>query len=96
MPVIDSIIAGADQFKWPPFLLGCTILVILLVMKHVGKAKKELRFIRAAGPLTGLALGTIIAKVFHPPSITLVRLLKNEILIFFPIEATFFVSVFRN
>jgi sulfate transporter 4 len=72
MPVIDSIIAGADQFKWPPFLLGCTILVILLVMKHVGKAKKELRFIRAAGPLTGLALGTIIAKVFHPPSITLV------------------------
>jgi sulfate transporter 4 len=71
MPVIDSIIAGADQFKWPPFLLGCTILVILLVMKHVGKAKKELRFIRAAGPLTGLALGTIIAKVFHPPSITL-------------------------
>ncbi|KAG7581680.1 STAS domain [Arabidopsis suecica] len=72
MPVIESIIAGADQFKWPPFLLGSTILVILLVMKHVGKAKKELQFVRAAGPLTGLALGTMIAKVFHPPSITLV------------------------
>ncbi|XP_010499116.1 PREDICTED: probable sulfate transporter 4.2 isoform X2 [Camelina sativa] len=72
VPLIESIIAGADQFKWPPFLLGSTILVILLVMKHVGKAKKELQFVRAAGPLTGLALGTTIAKVFHPPSISLV------------------------
>ncbi|EOA31998.1 hypothetical protein CARUB_v10015239mg [Capsella rubella] len=72
VPIIESIIAGADQFKWPPFLLGSTILVILLVMKHVGKAKKELQFVRAAGPLTGLALGTAIAKVFHPPSISLV------------------------
>ncbi|XP_010486972.1 PREDICTED: probable sulfate transporter 4.2 isoform X2 [Camelina sativa] len=72
VPLIESIIAGADQFKWPPFLLGSTILIILLVMKHVGKAKKELQFVRAAGPLTGLALGTTIAKVFHPPFISLV------------------------
>ncbi|CAH2053897.1 unnamed protein product [Thlaspi arvense] len=72
LPVVESIIAGADQFKWPPFLLGSTILVILLVMKHVGKAKKELQFIRAAGPLTGLVLGTTIAKVLHAPSISLV------------------------
>ncbi|KAL1204782.1 putative sulfate transporter 4.2 [Cardamine amara subsp. amara] len=72
VPLIESIIAGADQFKWPPFLLGSTILVILLVMKHVGKSKKELQFIRAAGPLTGLALGTTIAKVFQQPSISLV------------------------
>ncbi|CAH2065481.1 unnamed protein product [Thlaspi arvense] len=60
------------MFKWPPFLLESTILVILLVMKHVGKAKKELQFIRAAGPLTGLVLGTTIAKVLHAPSISLV------------------------
>ncbi|KAL0717066.1 hypothetical protein Bca4012_066388 [Brassica carinata] len=72
VPLVESVIAGADQFKWPPFLLGSTILVILLVMKHVGKANKELQFIRAAGPLTGLALGTTIAKVFHSPSISLV------------------------
>ncbi|CAG7882425.1 unnamed protein product [Brassica rapa] len=72
VPLVESVIAGADQFKWPPFLLGSTILVILLVMKHVGKANKELQFIRAAGPLTGLAFGTTIAKVFHSPSISLV------------------------
>ncbi|ESQ48780.1 hypothetical protein EUTSA_v10020199mg [Eutrema salsugineum] len=72
VPLVESIIAGADQFKWPPFLLGSTILVILLVMKHVGKANKELQFVRAAGPLTGLVLGTTIAKVLHTPSISLV------------------------
>ncbi|RID71479.1 hypothetical protein BRARA_C03415 [Brassica rapa] len=72
VPLVESVIAGADLFKWPPFLLGSTILVILLVMKHVGKANKELQFIRAAGPLTGLAFGTTIAKVFHSPSISLV------------------------
>jgi sulfate transporter 4 len=53
--------------------MGSLILVILQVMKHVGKAKKELQFLRAAAPLTGIVLGTTIAKVFHPPSISLVR-----------------------
>ncbi|XP_010520166.1 PREDICTED: sulfate transporter 4.1, chloroplastic-like isoform X2 [Tarenaya hassleriana] len=72
VPIVESIIAGADKFQWPPFLMGSAILVILQVMKHVGKANKELQFLRAAGPLTGVVLGTTIAKIFHPPSITLV------------------------
>ncbi|XP_010492115.1 PREDICTED: sulfate transporter 4.1, chloroplastic [Camelina sativa] len=72
VPIVESIIAGADKFQWPPFLMGSLILVILQVMKHVGKAKKELQFLRAAAPLTGIVLGTTIAKVFHPPSISLV------------------------
>ncbi|CAG7911331.1 unnamed protein product [Brassica rapa] len=72
VPLVESIIAGADKFQWPPFLMGSLILVILQVMKHVGKAKKELQFLRAAAPLTGIVLGTTIAKVFHPPSISLV------------------------
>ncbi|KAL1201316.1 Sulfate transporter 4.1 [Cardamine amara subsp. amara] len=72
VPIVESIIAGADKFQWPPFLMGSLILVILQVMKHVGKARKELQFLRAAGPLTGIVLGTTIAKIFHPPSISLV------------------------
>uniref|UniRef100_M4CPR7 STAS domain-containing protein n=1 Tax=Brassica campestris TaxID=3711 RepID=M4CPR7_BRACM len=50
VPLVESIIAGADK----------------------GKANKELQFLRAAAPLTGIVLGTTIAKVFHPPSISLV------------------------
>ncbi|XP_010558766.1 PREDICTED: sulfate transporter 4.1, chloroplastic-like [Tarenaya hassleriana] len=72
VPIVESIIAGADKFQWPPFLMGSGILMILQVMKHVGKARKELQFLRAAGPLTGVVLGTTIAKIFHPPSISLV------------------------
>ncbi|KFK25587.1 hypothetical protein AALP_AA8G134000 [Arabis alpina] len=72
VPIVESIIAGADKFQWPPFLMGSAILLIIQMMKQVGKAKKELQFLRAAAPLTGIVLGTTIAKVFHPPSITLV------------------------
>ncbi|KAK9282914.1 hypothetical protein L1049_011139 [Liquidambar formosana] len=72
VPLIKSIIAGADEFSWPPFVMGSTILAILLVMKHLGKTRKYLRFLRAAGPLTGVVLGTAFVKIFHPSSITVV------------------------
>ncbi|XP_020231928.1 probable sulfate transporter 4.2 [Cajanus cajan] len=72
IPVVKSIIAGADKFSWPPFLMGCIMLAILLVMKHLGKSRKYLRFMRAAGPLTAVVLGTIFSKIFHPSSISLV------------------------
>ncbi|KAH9767873.1 Sulfate transporter 4.1 [Citrus sinensis] len=72
VPLIKSIILGADKFSWPPFLVGSIILAILLIMKQLGKSRKYLRFLRAAGPLTGVVLGTTIVKIYHPPSITLV------------------------
>lgn len=72
VPLIKSIILGADKFSWPPFLMGSIILAILLIMKHLGKSRKYLRFLRAAGPLTAVVLGTTIVKIYHPPSITLV------------------------
>lgn len=37
-----------------------------------GKTKKSLRFLRAAGPLTAVVLGTVFVKVFSPPSISMV------------------------
>ncbi|XP_061374393.1 sulfate transporter 4.1, chloroplastic-like isoform X1 [Gastrolobium bilobum] len=72
IPLAKSIIAGADKFSWPPFVMGSVTLAILLVMKHLGKSRKHLRFLRASGPLTAVVLGTVFAKVFHPSSISLV------------------------
>ncbi|XP_048325713.2 probable sulfate transporter 4.2 isoform X2 [Ziziphus jujuba] len=72
VPLVKSIIAGADGFSWPPFVMGSAFLAILLIMKHLGKSRKQLRFLRAAGPLTAVVLGTTIVKIFHPSSISLV------------------------
>ncbi|KAK9126897.1 hypothetical protein Scep_015743 [Stephania cephalantha] len=72
VPLVKSIVAGADKFLWPPFVTGSIILAILLVMKHLGKTRKYLRFLRAAGPLTAVVLGTVFVKMFHPSSISLV------------------------
>ncbi|WJX51961.1 hypothetical protein P8452_38116 [Trifolium repens] len=71
IPLVKSIIAGADKFSWPPFVLGSIMLAILLVMKHLGKSRNYLRFLRAAGPFTAVVLGTLFVKIFHPPSISL-------------------------
>ncbi|KAM7270075.1 hypothetical protein ACFE04_029289 [Oxalis oulophora] len=72
IPLIESIISGADKFSWPPFVMGSIMLAILLTMKHLGKSNKHLRFMRAAGPLTAVVLGTAFAKIAHPASISLV------------------------
>ncbi|KAG9453712.1 hypothetical protein H6P81_006616 [Aristolochia fimbriata] len=72
IPLAKSIIAGASQFSWPPFVMGTLILAVLLIMKHLGKSSKRLRFLRAAGPLTAVVLGTVFVKIFHPSSISVV------------------------
>ncbi|XP_024021523.1 probable sulfate transporter 4.2 isoform X2 [Morus notabilis] len=72
IPLVKSVIEGAHGFLWPPFVMGSIILAILLVMKHLGKSRKYLRFLRAAGPLTGVVVGTTFVKIFHPSSISLV------------------------
>ncbi|KAJ6432728.1 hypothetical protein OIU84_019885 [Salix udensis] len=72
VPLIKSIISGAHKFSWPPFVMGSCILAILLVMKHLGKSRKQFRFLRPAGPLSAVVLGTVFVKIFHPSSISLV------------------------
>ncbi|KAJ9175652.1 hypothetical protein P3X46_014189 [Hevea brasiliensis] len=72
VPLIKSIISGMDKFSWPPFVMGSSILAVLLFMKHLGKSRKQFRFIQAAGPLTAVILGTTLVKIFHPSSISLV------------------------
>ncbi|KNA10848.1 hypothetical protein SOVF_140610 [Spinacia oleracea] len=72
IPLAKSIISGIDQFSWPPFVMGSLILAVMLIMKHLGKTRKYLRFLRAAGPLTGVVVGTAIVKIFHPSAISVV------------------------
>ncbi|NP_001306629.1 sulfate transporter 4.1, chloroplastic [Zea mays] len=72
IPLIESIIAGADEFSWPPFVMGSIFLAILLIMKNTGKSNKRLHFLRVSGPLTAVVLGTIFVKIFHPPAISVV------------------------
>ncbi|XP_071934648.1 sulfate transporter 4.1, chloroplastic isoform X2 [Coffea arabica] len=62
---------GSLKFLWPPFVMGSVMLAILLIMKAMGK-RKHLRFLRAAGPLTAVVLGTTFVKIYHPSSISLV------------------------
>ncbi|EMS45032.1 Sulfate transporter 4.1, chloroplastic [Triticum urartu] len=74
IPLVESIIAGIDQFSWPPFVMGSAFLVILLIMKKLGKTNKKLRFLRASGPLTAVVLGTLFVKIFRPPAISVIFL----------------------
>ncbi|CAD5164353.1 unnamed protein product [Musa acuminata subsp. malaccensis] len=71
-PLTESIIAGASDFSWSPFLMGSVILTLITLMKHLGKTKKNLRFLRSSGPLTAVVLGTAFVKSFHPSSISVV------------------------
>lgn len=52
--------------------MGSVMLAILLFMKNLGKSKKSLQWLRAAGPLTAVVLGTTFVKIFHPSSISVV------------------------
>ncbi|KAG8645121.1 hypothetical protein MANES_10G037500v8 [Manihot esculenta] len=72
VPLAKSIISGVDKFSWPPFVMGSSILAVLLFIKHLGKSRKQFGFLRAAGPLTAVILGTTFVKIFHPSSISLV------------------------
>ncbi|KAK1271178.1 hypothetical protein QJS04_geneDACA019985 [Acorus gramineus] len=72
VPLVRSIISGASKFSWPPFVMGSTMLAILLIMKHLGKSSKSWRFLKAAGPLTAVVCGTAFVKIFHPSSISVV------------------------
>ncbi|XAR72053.1 hypothetical protein NMG60_11018550 [Bertholletia excelsa] len=72
IPLAQSIISGISKFSWPPFVMGSILLAIILVMKHLGKSRKSLRVLQAAGPLTAVILGTTFVKIFQPSSISLV------------------------
>lgn len=72
IPLFESIFSGIGEFKWRPFAFGFAMLGILLTMKHLGKTRKNLKFVRAAGPLTAVLVGTLFAWVFNPTDITLV------------------------
>ncbi|CAK9858862.1 unnamed protein product [Sphagnum jensenii] len=72
IPLVESIYAGRSQFKWQPFVMGSVVLAVLLIMKHVGKTYKHLKYFRAAGPITAVFFSTIFVKLLRPSSISVV------------------------
>ncbi|KAG1365751.1 putative sulfate transporter 4.1, chloroplastic [Cocos nucifera] len=75
MDLVAGVTVGVmliPQFSWPPFVMGSTILSVIILMKHLGKRKRNLRFLSSSGPLLAIILGTSFMKVFHPSSISVV------------------------
>jgi sulfate transporter 4 len=52
--------------------MGSVVLAVLLIMKHVGKTYKHLKYFRAAGPITAVFFSTIFVKLLRPSSISVV------------------------
>ncbi|KAI3791436.1 hypothetical protein L2E82_05205 [Cichorium intybus] len=73
IPLVKSIMEGADKLSWPPFIMWSSIVALILVMKLLGKTRKGLRFLRAGWLLTVVVLGIAFVKIFHPSSISLVE-----------------------
>lgn len=47
-----------------------------------GKTRKRFRYLRAAGPLTAVVLGTTFVKIFHPSTISVVKYAPVKLLKF--------------
>jgi len=61
-----------------------------------GKTRKSLRFLRAAGPLTGVLLGIAVVKIFHPSAISVVRTMNFMFELLGTPEDLFWKSIFKN
>lgn len=61
--VLGNLIKDMDKFQWKTFLMGVSGIVILVVMKTIGKRSPKLKWVRAMGPLTVSALSIIITWV---------------------------------
>ncbi|KAG2489555.1 hypothetical protein HYH03_012006 [Edaphochlamys debaryana] len=58
-------VENMHNLKWQEFIMGSTFLLILVVMKYVGKNFKRLRFVRAVGPLTVCIIGICAVYIGH-------------------------------
>lgn len=47
------------QFRWQEFVMGGSLLLLLLAMKHCGKSYARCRWMRPAGPITACVISII-------------------------------------
>lgn len=52
-----------------PLVFGGLVLVLLLVMKEVGKRCQGWEWVRAGGPVTAVILGTVLVKLLRPKDV---------------------------
>lgn len=63
--------------------MGCGALGMLLAMKEVGKRVRGLTWVRAAGPVSAVIIGTVLVKMARPEFIKVVSQLNPLIGSFF-------------
>lgn len=57
---IKNLLENINQFDWRTFVMGSTCLAILILMKQAGNYYKNLKWIRAIGPLVVTTLSILI------------------------------------
>jgi sulfate transporter 4 len=60
VPLLYNTLANIDQFNYKTFLMGLSGAICLLVMKHLGKTYKKLKWMRAMGPVTVSAVCILV------------------------------------
>jgi len=58
--VLQNIFVNISEFNWKTFIMGVFAVVLLVVMKNVGKTYPRLKFMRALGPLTVTTVGILL------------------------------------
>lgn len=61
IPTLSDAINGASEIHGLTVAMGLSAIACLLVMKHLGKTYKKLRFLRVTGPLVVTVAGLIIS-----------------------------------
>ncbi|GAQ79180.1 sulfate transporter [Klebsormidium nitens] len=72
VPVVQTIFARIDQFKWEPFLMGVVMLGIIVGMRSAGDRSPRLRWCRVAGPLITVVAGTVFMSFVKTKAISTV------------------------
>jgi len=63
--ILKEYIDKARNFKWQEFIMGCTLLMLLVAMKEGGKRFKRLRWLRTLGPISACIVGLLAVIIGH-------------------------------
>jgi sulfate transporter 4 len=56
---IKDYLANMHQFRWQEYLMGSSLLLLMLLIKHCGKRYQRLKWLRPLGPITACIIGLV-------------------------------------
>jgi sulfate transporter 4 len=56
---IKDYLANMHQFRWQEYLMGGSLLLLMLLIKHCGKRYPRLKWMRPLGPITACVVGLV-------------------------------------